>query len=57
MKKFRDVYGEMAGWYMQKIVDIMRNCEEIQSSGESMYTKEQAKVSAYNEILEIISED
>ena len=37
-----------------EILDIVRNCEDIQQSRESDYTKEQAKISAYNEIKEIL---
>ena len=37
-----------------EIFKVVRNCEEIQQSRESDYTKEQAKISAYNEIKEIL---
>ena len=39
--------------YAQQITEIIMECEEIQKSGESAYTKEQAKVSAYEQIKEL----
>lgn len=38
---------------LEKIMEIIQNCEDIQESNESAYTKEQAKISAYNEIKEL----
>ena len=38
-----------------EILDIVKNCEDIQQSHESDYTKEQAKISAYNEIKEMLN--
>ena len=41
----------------RRIRQIIRDCEDIQESGESTYSKEQAKVHAYNEIVEVIGWD
>lgn len=38
------------------IEQIIAETEELQTSNESAYTKEQAKVWAYNKILELVSE-
>lgn len=38
------------------IEQIITETEETQASNESAYTKEQAKVWAYNKILELVSE-
>lgn len=41
--------------YLEKEIEkIINDCEEIQKSGESTYTKEQAKLSAYNNIKELL---
>ena len=40
--------------YAQQITEIIMECEEIQHSEESSYTKEQAKVSAYEQIKELV---
>lgn len=37
-----------------EIKEIIKECEEIQDSEESGYTKEQAKLSAYNSIKELL---
>lgn len=37
-----------------EINEIVGNCEEVQKSNESAYTKEQAKLSAYDQIAEIL---
>ena len=37
------------------IEQIIAETEELQTSNESAYTKEQAKVWAYNKILELVS--
>lgn len=37
------------------IKQIVSDCEEIQQSNESNYTKEQAKISAYNAIAEALN--
>lgn len=36
-----------------EIKEIIKECEELQNSSESVYTKEQAKLSAYNSIKEL----
>lgn len=41
---------------MERILRIIRDTEEIQRSNESDYTKEQAKVSAYEAIKEELGE-
>lgn len=38
---------------LEQIGKIIDDCEEIQKSQESSYTKEQAKITAYNEIKEL----
>lgn len=38
---------------LEEIMRIIQECEDIQESHESSYTKEQAKVSAYNQIKEL----
>lgn len=38
---------------LEQIGKILDDCEEIQKSQESSYTKEQAKITAYNEIKEL----
>lgn len=38
----------------KQIAQIITDTEEIQTSYESQYTKEQAKVWAYNKILELV---
>lgn len=40
--------------YFSQIVDIVANCEEIQKEPGSEYSKEQAKINAYNEIRDIL---
>lgn len=37
-----------------EIKEIIKECEELQESNESSYTKEQAKISAYNSIKELL---
>lgn len=39
---------------IDRINEIVEDCEEIQRSNESQYTKEQAKISAYDEIAEVL---
>lgn len=39
---------------IRQITEIIRDCEEIQTSGESEYAKEQEKVSAYNRIKDVL---
>lgn len=42
------------GNILEDIKIIISGCEEVQNSLESAYTKEKAKLSAYEEILELI---
>lgn len=37
-----------------EIKEIIKECEELQDSSESSYTKEQAKINAYNSIKELL---
>lgn len=39
---------------MRQIKDIISDCQAIQDSNESRYTKEQAKLTAYDEIAEVM---
>ena len=39
--------------YAAQIAEAIRDCEEIQKSGESAYTKDRAMVSAYEQIKEL----
>lgn len=41
------------GNVLEDIVTIVKECEEIQKSGESQHTKEQARLKAYEEIKDI----
>ncbi|MBR4377334.1 MAG: hypothetical protein IKP50_00390 [Bacilli bacterium] len=38
---------------LEEIMKIIQDCEDIQESHESAYTKEQAKIHAYEEIKEL----
>lgn len=38
----------------EQIAQIIADTEETQASNESAYTKEQAKITAYNQIMELI---
>lgn len=38
----------------EQIAQIIADTEEIQASNESAYTKSQAKITAYNQIMELI---
>ena len=41
--------------YIQEEIErIIKDCESVQKSHTSEYTKEQAKVSSYNEIRELL---
>ena len=44
----------MNEWHLSEVVRIVTDCEKIQKSHESSFTKEMAKVNAYNEIKEIL---
>lgn len=39
---------------VDEIAHILMDTEDIQKSNESKYTKEQAKISAYNKIMELM---
>lgn len=43
--------------YADKIIEIFENCDDIQNSNESEYTKRCAKLSAYEDILDWIRSD
>ena len=49
-----DYMTEQIKRYAQQITEIIMECEEIQHSEESAYTKEKAKVSAYEQIKELV---
>ena len=60
---YEDQYGERAAFINERYVDgamikdimeIVQDCEAVQDSNESAYTKEQAKISAYDEIRAIL---
>ena len=46
--------GDKMKWWLDEIKRIVRETEELQHSNESAYTKERAKVHAYEEIKEVI---
>lgn len=39
------------------ITQIIEECEAVQRSNESDYTKDRAKIHAYDEIIEVLRED
>ena len=41
-------------YLIDKINEIVENCEEIQNTKESDYTKRCAKLTAYNDIAELL---
>ena len=45
---------KMANYRLSEIEDIVKNCEDIQNEGGPEYAKEQAKLTAYNEIRDIL---
>jgi len=49
-----DKLGDLSFDYIVRILKIVDDCEAIQKGNDSDYTKEQAKVSAYNEIAEML---
>ena len=49
-----DKLGNLSFDYIVRILRIVDNCESIQKGNDSDYTKEQSKVSAYNEIAEML---
>jgi len=44
----------MKEFMLKEIVEIVRNCEEIQKSDESRLSKEQAKLAAYADIVKLL---
>lgn len=52
--KYFDGGCEMTGNTINDITEIILNCEAVQNSNESEYTKEQAKLSAYDDILAVL---
>ena len=46
----------MAKYMLGEVVKIIEDCEEMQQSNESAYKKEQAKVSSYEEIKELLGQ-
>ena len=44
----------MNKYYIDRILAIIADCEDIQKSNESVYTKQVAKISAYDDIKEIL---
>ena len=48
---------EKIKWYAEEIAKIIEDCEAVQDSRESDYTKEQAKINAYYSIVELIGGD
>lgn len=42
---------------LEKIRQIVNECEAVQRSNESEYTKEQTRLSAYNKISELMKEE
>lgn len=49
-----DKLGDLSFHYIVQILKIVDDCEAVQKSNESEHKKEQAKVSAYNEIAELL---
>ena len=47
-------YNHLSEMREKEINRIIEECEELQRSNESSFTKEQAKISAYNEIKEVL---
>ena len=47
----------MAKYMLGEVVKIIEDCEEMQQSNESAYKKEQAKVSSYEEIRELLGKE
>ncbi len=51
----KDLSGKELESILDEILDILNDSEVIQNDRrQSAYTKEQAKISAYNEILEVL---
>ncbi len=51
-----DVDNMLKKVQLNAVVKIVKDCMELQSSNESDYTKKQAKVTAFDEIAEILGE-
>lgn len=51
----REVGMEKA--FVKMIRAVIKNCEDIQNSNESDYTKQSAKISAYEMIVEILRKE
>ena len=47
-------YNHLSEMREKEINRIIEECEDLQRSNESSFTKEQAKISAYNEIKEVL---
>lgn len=45
----------MEKYYIEQILAVIKECEEVQHSNESEYTKEQEKISAYQAIKDILN--
>lgn len=43
--------------FIKMIRAVIKNCEDIQNSNESDYTKQSAKISAYEMIVEILGKE
>lgn len=52
-----NVNPETVKFYAEEIADAILYCEETQGTNESAYTKEQVKIAAYNEIVELLNSD
>lgn len=46
---------ELIRLHAERIAEIIAECEEIQNSNESEYTKERQMISAYFEIKELVT--
>lgn len=47
----------LAQYMLREVMKIIEDCEEMQQSNESAYKKEQAKVSSYEEIRELLGKE
>ena len=48
---------EMIKLYAKEIAQIIMDCEYVQRSNESTYTKEQQMLSAYSEIRDLVKKE
>ncbi len=53
---FSEVDEMRTGNIFADITQIIEECEEVQHSNESDYTKDRAKIHAYDEIIEVLRE-